>query len=111
MPAGVLCNPQCPDQVLFGELTSNNWHVGVKIFITSLVVCIAVICVIVKLQFDTWLYLLERKLNMYLDSLYNKQESPAHVRPRVSNFVTDVIIIQPKICGSLDTKIYSQIRK
>ena len=83
IPAGVLCNPQCPDQVLFGELTSNNWHLGVKIFIIALVLGIAVICVIVKLQFDTWLYVLETKLNRYLDSLDNKQENPAHARPQV----------------------------
>ena len=83
IPAGVLCNPQCPDQVLIGELTSNNWHLGVKIFIITLVVGIAVICVIMKLHFDAWLYVLEMKLNRYLDSLYNKQGNPAHVRPQV----------------------------
>ena len=83
LPVGVLCNPQCPDQVIFGELTSNNWHLGVKIFIITLVIGIAVICVIVKLQFNTWVYVLERKLNKYLDSLYSKQEDRGHVRPQV----------------------------
>lgn len=84
MPAGVLCNPQCPDQVTFGELTSNNWHLGIKGFILALIVGIALICVIVKVQFDTWLYILERKLNKYLDSLYNVSENQENVRPQVN---------------------------
>ena len=72
---GVLCNRQCPDKLLLGELTSNNWHIGVKIFIVILIIGIATICTIVKLMFTIWLHKMEKKMNDYLHSLYKMGSS------------------------------------
>lgn len=70
---GVLCNRQCPDNFSLGELTSNNWHFGIKIGIAVLIVVIAVLCVMMKLVFRFWLYRLEKKQTNYLDSLDNDE--------------------------------------
>ena len=71
---GVLCNPQCPDELRLGELTSNNWHTGIKIGIAVLINAIAVFCVIMKLASKLWLYRLEKKQNDYLQSLDEELE-------------------------------------
>ena len=83
MHTGVLCNPQCPDQLILGELTSNNWRLGVKVFIVILIVGIGITCVIIKVMFFTWLYVLEKKLSNYLHSLYKKVASPNHAQLQV----------------------------
>ena len=67
--AGVQCNPQCPDELRLGELTSNNWHFGIKIVIATLIISVAVLCVLMKCAFKLWLYRLEKKQNDYLHSL------------------------------------------
>ena len=87
---GVLCNDQCPDKLLLGQLTSNNWHIGVKIFIVVMVLSISSICVIFKLMFDIWLYQMEKKLKEYLQSLY-KAESPRHAILQVRTSITNII--------------------
>ena len=73
--AGVLCNSYCPEELVLGELTSNDWHLGVKISIVVLIVGVAVVSVIIKVMFVIWLYVLERKLNNYLHSLYKRAAS------------------------------------
>ena len=74
-PAGVLCNPQCPDDLRLGELTSNNWHIGIKIGIVVLINAIAVFCVTMKLASKFWLYRLEKKQTDYLESLDDELEA------------------------------------
>ena len=66
-----------------GELTSNNWHVGVKLFIALLIIGLGVICVIVKVTFVVWLYRLEKKLKDYLQSLDSELENPDHTTLQV----------------------------
>lgn len=66
---GLLCNPQCPDELRLDELTSNNWHFGIKIFIASVVGILAITCVLIKLLFSFWLLRLEKKQSGYLKSL------------------------------------------
>ena len=80
---GSLCNSQCPDRLILGQLSSNNWHLGIKLFIVVLVIIIAVFCFLVKLAFTFWLYQLEKKLNNYLQSLH-KAGSPNHAILQVS---------------------------
>ena len=63
---GVLCNSQCPDKLQLGELTSNNWHTGTKVFIALLIIGLAVVCIIVKVVFRLWLFQLEKKQEEYL---------------------------------------------
>ena len=65
---GVLCNDECPDTLLLGELTSNNWHLGVKILIAVLINGIALLCVVMKITFVLWLSRLEKKQNGYIES-------------------------------------------
>ena len=65
--AGVLCNSQCPDELQLGELTSNNWHTGVKIFIALLIIVPAVVCIIIKVLFRVWLFQLEKQQKEYLE--------------------------------------------
>ena len=83
--AGTHCNSQCPDKLLLGELTSNNWHIGVKSTIAVLIVGLSIVCVLIKLTFVVWLYRLEKKLNyyMYLRSFLNKKKDDDHVVPQV----------------------------
>lgn len=64
----------CPDQLLLGELTSNNWHLGVKILIAVLINSIALLCVVMKITFVLWLSRLEKKQNNYLESLDEELE-------------------------------------
>ena len=66
MCPGVLCNSQCPDELRLGELTSNKWHTGLKIFIALLIVIPAVGCIIIKVLFRLWLLQLEKKQEEYL---------------------------------------------
>ena len=77
--AGSHCNSQCPDELLLGELTSNNWHIGVKSTIAVLIVGISIISVLIKLTFAIWLYHLEKKLNDYLRSFLNKKKDADYV--------------------------------
>lgn len=72
--SGVLCNRQCPDELEFGELTSNNWPLWSKIIVSVLVVGLAVICMVIKIAFVTWLWWLEKKQDAYLDSLEGDEE-------------------------------------
>ena len=83
MHVGVVCNPQCPEEILFGELTSNSWHVGIKIFIALLIISLGIICVIAKIMFVVWLYRLEKKLKDYLESLDSELESPDYATLQV----------------------------
>ena len=71
---GVLCNSQCPDKLQLGELTSNNWHTGIKIFIALLIAGLAVVCVAIKILFACWLLRLEKKQYDYINSLDKKLE-------------------------------------
>ena len=80
--AGFHCNSQCPDELLLSELTSNNWHVGVKSTIAVLIIGLSVICVLIKLTFVVWLYHLEKKLNNYLQSFVNKKKDADHAVPQ-----------------------------
>ena len=66
---GILCNSQCPDELRLGELTSNNWHTGVKIFIAVLIAGLAALTVLGKIVFCLWLLRLEKKQRDYLKSL------------------------------------------
>ena len=84
---GTLCNRECPDKLLLGRLTSNNWHLGVKIFIVVMIIGISITCVIIKLLFALWLYIMEKKLNDYLRSLY-KMASPDCAKVKVRLLVT-----------------------
>ena len=72
--SGALCNSQCPDELQLGVLTSNNWHIGIKIGIAVLINAIAVICVIMKLASKLWLWRLEKKQIDYLHSLDEELE-------------------------------------
>ena len=60
--------------LILGELTSDNWPLWSKIFIAVLVVGLAVICMLIKIAFMVWLWLLERKQDGYLDSLEEDEE-------------------------------------
>lgn len=66
---GFHCNSQCPDELLVEELTSNSWHIGIKIFIAILFIGLLITCIIMKAIFKLWLVLLERRQNAYLKSL------------------------------------------
>lgn len=92
---GVLCNRQCPDMLRLGELTSNRWHLGVKLSIVLLVVGIAAICLIIKVMFAIWLCVLEKKLKYYLHSLYRHVSSPTHAQLQV--IMSSIPIIMLKI--------------
>ena len=72
--SGVLCNEQCPDRLVLGALTSDNWPLWSKIFVSVLVVGLAVICMLIKAAFVVWLWWLERKQDGYLDSLEEDEE-------------------------------------
>ena len=72
---GALCNSQCPDELSLGELTSNNWHIGVKLAIAALINIVALFCVAMKLSFMFWLRQLEKKQRLYLESLDDELES------------------------------------
>ena len=74
--SGVLCNSECPDRLLLGELTSNNWPALSKIFIALIVLTLAVLCIVIKSAFVLWLWLLERKQDAYLDELEGDPEEP-----------------------------------
>ena len=80
---GSLCNSQCPDELIFGEPTSNKWHIGVKLAIVVLVVGLSITCIVIKWMFFVWLHHLE-KLNSYLHSFDNKLESSNRVIPQVN---------------------------
>ena len=71
---GILCNDQCPDQLLLGQLTSDNWPLWSKIFITVLVVGLATVCMLIKMAFVAWVWWLERKQDAYLESLEGDEE-------------------------------------
>ena len=60
---------ECPEEFTQGELTSNNWHLGLKIIIAILIVGVSVLCVVMKLIFGLWLCWLNWKQNTYLDTL------------------------------------------
>lgn len=78
---GVLCNAECPDELMLGQLTSNNWHLSVKILIAVLIIGLALLCVMMKITFVLWLYRLEKKQNDYLESVDEELEctdSAAH---------------------------------
>ena len=77
---GTLCNRECPDKLLLSGLTSNNWHLGVKIFIVVVIIGISITCVIIKLLFALWLYVMEKKLNDYLHLLYKMGSPKVKVR-------------------------------
>ena len=72
--AGMLCNNQCPDELLVGRLTSNSWSLGAKISITILVVGMAVACMMVKLIYIIWQFWLEQKQDTYLNFLEKNTE-------------------------------------
>lgn len=77
---GFICNAQCSGDLRVGELTSNNWHIGVKLFIAALVVGLAVACIALKITFISWLYRLEKRQDEYLDSIEgDEEEIGAHV--------------------------------
>ena len=78
--------------LLLGELTSNNWHVGVKLFIAVLIIGLGVMCVIFKVMFVAWLYRLEKKLNNYLQSLNSELENPDHNRLQVCTYKTSIAL-------------------
>ena len=80
---GFLCNPQCPDEFILGELTSNNWHVGIKILIAILVVGLSAVCISMKVAFMCWLSYLERKQDAYLDSLSLEEIEDTGIRSEV----------------------------
>ena len=90
--AGVLCNPECPDKLVLGELTSNNWHIGVKIFVAVLIIGVALVCVIFKMLFMLWLLWLEKKQFHYINSLDEEIESVDHATLQVRrnfNFISE----------------------
>ena len=66
---GPQCNEECPEEFVQGELTSNNWHLGLKITIAVLIVSVTVLCVVMKFIFGVWLFRLNWKQNSYLDTL------------------------------------------
>ena len=66
---GPYCNEQCPESFTLGELTSNNWPIGVKIVIAAVIVAIGMVCMFMKSLFKVWLFWLEKKQDNYLDSL------------------------------------------
>ena len=70
--AGVLCNSQCPDELRLGELTSNNWHTGAKVFIAFIIIIPAVVCIIIKVIFRLWLFQLEKEQKEYLEKKQNE---------------------------------------
>lgn len=72
---GVLCNSECPDELNLGDLSSNSWHIGIKLAIAALVVGLALCCVIMKVGFVLWLQRLEKKQRDYLQSLDDELES------------------------------------
>lgn len=90
---GVLCNSQCPDELRLGELTSNNWHMGIKIFISVLIIGLAVLCVVIKIVFILWLILLEKKQGNYLTSLDDELESTDNTMLPVQNVFERVTYI------------------
>ena len=60
---------ECPEEFTQGELTSNNWHLGLKITIAILTAGFTVLCLMMKLIFGVWLCWLNWKQNTYLDTL------------------------------------------
>ena len=66
---GPYCNEECPESFTLGELTSNNWPIGVKIVIAIIIVAIGMVCMFMKFLFKIWLFWLEKKQDNYLDSL------------------------------------------
>ena len=66
-----------------GELTSNNWHIGIKIFIAVLIVALALTCVAVKILFSLWLVRLEKKQRNYLESFDKQLENKANAMHQV----------------------------
>lgn len=52
-----------------GELTSDNWHIAVKILLAILINSLTILCVLMKIVFVLWLSRLEKKQADYLNSL------------------------------------------
>ena len=72
---GILCNSQCPDKLQLTELTSNNWHIGIKILIAVLITSLTVLCVIIKVLFFFWRHWLEKKQKNLLESSKNESST------------------------------------
>ena len=62
---GPHCNDQCPETFSLGKLNSNNWHPVAKCVIVGIVLLVMILCVILKLGFDIWLRILNKKQNRY----------------------------------------------
>ena len=109
---GILCNSQCPDELQLGELTSNNWHIGIKIFIAVLITGLAVLCVIIKVLFFFWLRWLEKQQDIHLNSpSYKKLESTDHDTPQVKVLPTLLNTLPLTSCSrsKLCQKLYSYL--
>ena len=90
---GILCNGQCPDQLVLGELTSNNWPLWSKIIVAILVVGLAMVCVLIKMAFVIWVWWLERKQDAYLESLEGGDEEDTDAKLQVRTYVRLSLII------------------
>ena len=84
---------ECPEEFTQGELTSNNWHLGLKIIIAVLIVGVSVLCVVMKLIFGLWLCWLNWKQNTYLDTL-DADEDEAEDKLQVRRMMDSLRILR-----------------
>ena len=66
---GPYCNMECPEEFDLGQLTSNNWPLGVKTIVVLLILGVTFLCMMLKFIFGLWLCRLNWKQNSYLDTL------------------------------------------
>ena len=81
--AGSLCNDQCPDEIALGRLTSNSWPLSAKVVIVIQTFGVAIVCVILKVLFLTWLFWLEHKQETYLSSLESDIQEDENIGTRL----------------------------
>lgn len=60
------------------------WHIGVRIVIATLIVGVALSCIVVKVLFCLWLIKVEKNQGYYLNSLETSLQSPAQVMMQVN---------------------------
>ncbi len=75
---GPHCNSECPEAFDLGDLTSNNWPTWSKVLIVSVIVAVGVFAVVMKLLFVIWLWWVERKQVLYLESLDSNCEGESN---------------------------------
>ena len=72
--SGPHCSTMCPDRIILGSPPSNIWSAHVKIVLLTIVVVIALSCLLAKGVFWLWLLNLNQKQKGYLAHLKQQMD-------------------------------------